>query len=197
MVECRVVAGEWFDPWSGLTFDSADEVDIDHHVPLFHAHVTGGSSWDADLRRRFANDPENLNAIASTLNRSKGSRGPDEWQPPDAASHCQYARQWQAVKSKYHLRIGGSERRALDEMLATCDGLPQTPTPSSTASPVLPGVTPISPPASRGKVYESCEEAEAAGEQRIIGSRGDGMGFPRAMVLNARDGDDDGVVCEQ
>ena len=46
-------------------------------------------------------------------------------------------------------------------------------------------------------VYASCEEAEAAGEPRIQGSEGSGQGFPEATVPSARDGDGDGVVCEQ
>ena len=45
--------------------------------------------------------------------------------------------------------------------------------------------------------YESCEEAEAAGEMRVKGSKGDGEGFPTSMVPSARDGDSDGVVCEK
>ena len=190
---CRVVEGEWLDLWGGETYDSADEVDIDHHVPLAHAHATGGSSWDADLRRKFANDPENLNAMSASLNRSKGSRGPDEWQPPDESSHCEYARQWEAVKQEYQLAIGGSERVALDKMLATCDNTLPTPTPPSRYLPVQPSPTPVS----TGNLYESCEEAEAAGEERIAGGKGPGRGFPRDMVPSARDGDNDGVVCEK
>ena len=44
-------------------------------------------------------------------------------------------------------------------------------------------------------MYRSCDDAAAAGEQRVQGNKGDGKGFPQAMVPNARDGD--GVVCEQ
>ena len=46
-------------------------------------------------------------------------------------------------------------------------------------------------------VYGSCEEATAAGEQRILGSQGGGRGYPTAMVPSARDGDGDGIVCEK
>ena len=46
-------------------------------------------------------------------------------------------------------------------------------------------------------VYASCEEAEEAGETRVQGFAGEGRGFPREMVPNARDGDGDGVVCER
>ena len=45
-------------------------------------------------------------------------------------------------------------------------------------------------------MYGSCEEAEAAGEQRVQGSLGGGHCYPKAMVPSARDGDGDGVVCE-
>ena len=45
-------------------------------------------------------------------------------------------------------------------------------------------------------VYESCQEAEA-GDERIQGSSGGGRGFPAEMVPSARDGDGDGMVCEQ
>ena len=46
-------------------------------------------------------------------------------------------------------------------------------------------------------VYGSCEEAAAAGEERVQGSRGGGRGFPAEMVSSARDGDGDGIVCER
>ena len=189
---CRVVAGEWFDQWGGETYYSAGDVDIDHHVPLAHAHETGGSAWDKDLKVEFANDPVNLNAMSSSLNSRKGSRGPDEWQPPEEASYCEYARQWEAVKEKYQLRIAESERLALDAMLETCDSTLPTPTPPSRYLPVQPSSTPVP----TGNVYGSCEEAEAAGEERIVGTNGPGRGFPQAMVPSARDGDRDGVVCE-
>ena len=43
-------------------------------------------------------------------------------------------------------------------------------------------------------VYGSCEEGEPRGEQRAQGSKGGGRGYPKAVVLSARDGD--GVACE-
>ena len=52
-------------------------------------------------------------------------------------------------------------------------------------------------PELQNSVYGSCEEATAAGEQRILGSQGGGRGYPTAMVPSARDGDGDGIVCEK
>ena len=69
-----------------------------------------------------------------------------------------------------------------------------TPTPGPVATP-----TTEVPPADTGTegVYESCDDAEAAGEERVQGSSGSGRGFPQSMVPSARDGDGDGVVCEE
>ena len=49
----------------------------------------------------------------------------------------------------------------------------------------------------QNSVYQSCEEAEAAGEQRVQGSKGGGRGFPNETVPSARDWDGDGIVCER
>ena len=44
--------------------------------------------------------------------------------------------------------------------------------------------------------YRTCEEAEAAGEVREQGDKGQGWGFPIEIVTGERDGDQDGFVCE-
>ena len=55
---------------------------------------------------------------------------------------------------------------------------------------------PAATPTPAGRVYGSCAEAEAAGEERVQGSIGESWGFPAELVPSARDGDGDGVVCE-
>ncbi|MDE2993234.1 MAG: thermonuclease family protein [Chloroflexota bacterium] len=45
--------------------------------------------------------------------------------------------------------------------------------------------------------FESCDAAEKAGVERVLGAKGTGRGFPAALVPSARDGDSDGVVCEK
>ena len=169
---CRVVSGLWIDPWTGNEFTDPADVEIDHHVPVYNAHRSGGSGWSSGQRRTFYNDVENLNALSGEVNRDKSAWTPDRWRPPDGSTHCAYAVQWQYVKEKYGLSFAAGERRTLDAMLATCD------------------------PDTSQAAYRTCEEAEAAGEQRVLGSKGDGLGFPRRMVPSARDGDEDGVVCE-
>ena len=67
--------------------------------------------------------------------------------------------------------------------------------PVSSPSVILPTATSVPRPTK--SVYSSCEAAESAGERRIRGSKGPGRGFPAAMVPSKRDGDSDGVVCEE
>ena len=121
--DCRVVAGEWLGPWSGEIFTDASDVDIDHHVPLGHAHEAGGWSWDAERKRAFANDmsnPASLQATKATLNRAKGKQPPDQWRPDDTRGWCRYSGDWIAVKTRWELTVTEVEKQALLEMLASC-----------------------------------------------------------------------------
>ena len=115
---CRVVSGLWADAWTGERFRLASELHVDHHVPVYNAHISGGGEWDAPQRRRFYNDLDNLNAISAAANTDKGAQGPDEWRPPLRASWRQYAEQWLAIKRKYGLSFTRPEWQALEEMLA-------------------------------------------------------------------------------
>ena len=121
--ECTVAAGEWPDPFTGETFTMARQLDVDHLVPLANAHRSGGWQWDDARKRDFANSLDYANhliAVAAAANRSKRDRGPEEWRPPNAAYHCQYARDWIAVKDEWDLTATAAEWAALEEMLAEC-----------------------------------------------------------------------------
>ena len=134
---CRVTGGEWLGPWSGEVFTDASDVDIDHHVPLGHAHVSGGWLWDADRKREYANDlsnPPSLQVTGASVNRSKGKKPPDAWRPEIRAGWCRYAADWIDVKSRWQLTVTHAETRALRDMLDSCDyagswGLSGSPSP--------------------------------------------------------------------
>lgn len=117
---CRVDYGRWLDPYTNVLFHDAGELDIDHIVPLRHAHGHGGDQWPLSQRRRFANDPANLLAVSASANRSKGHRGPDEWRPPNKTFWCEYARRWQAIKADYQLMVTPPEQAAIEDMLSYC-----------------------------------------------------------------------------
>ena len=71
------------------------------------------------------------------------------------------------------------------------------PTPQPTAA-QEPTVQPTTEPTPEPQpTFESCDAAEKAGVERVLGAKGTGRGFPAALVPSARDGDSDGVVCEK
>ena len=121
---CRVLTGRWQDPWTGQTYTAAADLDIDHHVPLRNAHVSGGAAWSAARQQAYyRNDrgvPGALQVIAGSTNRQKGDRGSETWQPPLRQSWCQYAQTWVEVKVEYDLTVTRAERTALADMLAKC-----------------------------------------------------------------------------
>lgn len=117
---CTVATGRWHDPYSGNIFTSAGDLDIDHLVPLRHAHGHGGDSWDERHRRQFANDPANLLPVSASANRSKGASSPDQWLPNNRGYWCQYGQHWQQIKQRYRLLITPPEQQAIDELLGTC-----------------------------------------------------------------------------
>ena len=60
-----------------------------------------------------------------------------------------------------------------------------------------PGPPTAQPALPVSRVYATCADAAAAGEPKIQGTKGAGMGFVSNMVPSERDGDEDGVVCER
>lgn len=114
---CNVSWGEWLCPYTGKTSYKASDLDIDHIVPLAHAHRTGGVLWPREKKRAFANDPENLLVVDDSTNQEKGDQDPTAWKPPQTHYWAEYARRWRAVKLKYGLVISVQEERALQEML--------------------------------------------------------------------------------
>ncbi len=53
----------------------------------------------------------------------KGSRGPEEWRPPDETYWCTYAVDWISIKGRWDLTATDGEWKALRDMLDTCDQL--------------------------------------------------------------------------
>lgn len=119
--KCKVKKGTWVDPYTTVKFDSPRKIDIDHIVPLGHAHIAGGFRWNEEEKKQFANDVENLIAVSSSANRSKGAKAPDKWVPENDEFLCEYAQQWMYIKDKYNLRIFKKEQKTLDELLELCD----------------------------------------------------------------------------
>jgi hypothetical protein len=95
-------------------------VQIDHIVPLAFAWDMGARKWPDQLRKRFANDPANLLAVAGRANQDKGDLPPGEWIPPNAAFWCQYAVAFSAVLRGYGLPVDEASARELRNAAASC-----------------------------------------------------------------------------
>ncbi|MBW8191323.1 HNH endonuclease family protein [Neiella marina] len=117
---CIVDLGEWYDPYSGHTFNKASDLDIDKIVALEWAHRHGGADWPTSKKAQFANDPVNLQPVSLSLNRQKGSKGPTEWLPPNQQYRCQYVARFAAVVRQYGLQFSTSDAQAVRQMLTTC-----------------------------------------------------------------------------
>lgn len=118
-----MASGRWFDVYTGVTFTSPGELDIDHVVPLADAWKSGASAWTHEQRVAYANNldqPEALVAVSFAANRSKGDRSPDQWKPPNQADWCAYSQAWVSVKVRWHLTVTLAENAALGAMLAMC-----------------------------------------------------------------------------
>ncbi len=124
---CVVTAGILDDEYAGRTyvFDrSPNNIDIDHIVARSNAWQTGASAFDEDTLREFGNDPLNLLAVSSSLNRQKGDGDAATWLPPAKDYRCEYVSRQIAIKHKYELWVVKAEKAAMERVLDTC---PQEP----------------------------------------------------------------------
>ena len=120
---CKVIEGDWFSSYDGLSFTDPAELDIDHMVPLAEAWDSGASAWDPNRRQAFANDldhPQALRAVSASSNRSKGDLDPGQWKPTRDAAWCEYANDWVTVKKAWDLTADQNEVDDLRVMLRTC-----------------------------------------------------------------------------
>jgi hypothetical protein len=153
---CKVVEGDWFSLYDGLTFSDPAELDIDHMVPLAEAWDSGAATWDAGRRQAFANDldhPGALRAVSASSNRSKGDLDPGQWKPTRDSAWCQYAGDWVTVKKAWDLSADQNEIDDLKVMLRTCGGhSPPSAGPATTPATAGPTTPTSRPPFARGTV---------------------------------------------
>ncbi|MET8003501.1 HNH endonuclease family protein [Nonomuraea glycinis] len=118
---CEVIAMDLPDPYTGRMIDwrksDADEVQVDHVVPLAYGWRMGARRWRMTKRLDFANDPLNLLPVLGRANEQKDAAGPSDWLPPQRRIRCAYVTRFAQVAKKYALPVTRADRKA---MLAQC-----------------------------------------------------------------------------
>ena len=170
--ECRVATGRWFGAFTGAYVEDPGDLDIDHMVPLKNAHLSGAWAWNPAMKEEYANylgEENHLIAVTASANRSKGAKGPEEWGPPELGYWCQYATDWAEIKEWWELTMTKVESEIVMDMLGTCENPPDVDVREALESAT--GEHQFEPEEeSESSVYQLCEEAESAGEQRVQGS---------------------------
>ena len=108
----KVTAGLWVCRYTGQVIRNPSELDIDHLVALGEIDAAGASDWPIARRTEFANDPENLVAVASGSNRSKGDKDAYLWMPPNIANCSWYLDAREHIWEKYEVDVDAEERKA-------------------------------------------------------------------------------------
>nr|BFE85419.1 hypothetical protein GCM10020093_080200 [Planobispora longispora] len=115
--DCVVVAMELRDPYTGKTIrwskKRADEVQVDHVIPLSYEWRMGARHWTAAKRARIANDPLNLMPVEGDVNEAKGGLGPARWLPPRRKIRCAYAVRFAQVALKYNLPVTRADKAVM------------------------------------------------------------------------------------
>ena len=195
--EARVVermGGRVYGPYTGTTFGSTRQTDIEHVVATSEAHDSGLCAADAATKRRFASDLANLTLASPKVNRhEKRGRDASEWLP--RMNRCWFAGRVVEVKRKYGLSVDRREASALEEVLSGCAstemvvGEGPAPTSGPTPGATAPGaVDSLRRWDTNGNGRITCKEAREHGIAPVR------QGHPAYRFM--RDGDGDGVVCE-
>ncbi|MED5411347.1 MAG: hypothetical protein VYE30_03300 [Pseudomonadota bacterium] len=118
---CVVRIGEWFDEYTGETFEVAVQVEIDHIIPRMYAHTHGGDRWMPEMKLQFSNDPMNMMLIERREVRRKRDRGPSRYLPREEFQ-CEYVYLWDQLSDKYDLQLSSSDRSTISRILNNeCD----------------------------------------------------------------------------
>ena len=196
-VEARIVAsmgGRVYGPYTGRTFASPRQTDIEHIVAVSEAHDSGLCAAGRETRRRFARDLANLTLAAPETNRcgraGKCAKDAAEWQP--ALNRCWFAARVVEVRRKWRLTIDRREAHALEGILSSCRSTEMV---FHAARAVPPRAPAAAPGADALALYDdnrngriTCAEARRHGIAPVR------RGHPAYRYM--RDGDGDGVVCE-
>ncbi len=120
---CKILAGEWQDPYTGRRTTSPADLQIDHLVALSDASSSGGWAWPAERKIAFANDLDDaweLNAVWGPENQRKSDYGPDGWLPPVTGFRCTYVVAYSRIKAHWNLTVTPAQWAAIERVWTSC-----------------------------------------------------------------------------
>lgn len=188
-IELRIIAenlgGRITSPYTGETFASRSETDIEHIVATSEAHDSGLCATSLALRRQFAQDLLNLTLASPALNRyDKSGKDLAEWLP--GLNRCWFVQTVVAVKAKYNLTMDDVEAAVARQVLGACE---DTSSDSAPISPNSAGVvqTPPSVPVVE-LLYNANFRARPGVENSIVGGGRAGSRFPFVTTAGDKEG---------
>lgn len=116
---CSVESGRWEDPYTGSVFTDANDMQIDHFVPLKNAYISGAARWNFEKRCLYANFLGNnfqLLPVSGNENQRKSDHTPEDYMPANSAYQCQYLQQWLKVKLIWSLALTPSEKKRVIDL---------------------------------------------------------------------------------
>lgn len=130
---CTVTYGSWYDPYTGQTLTgnpyrgdgTANDLDIDHVIPLNYVNSHGGYYWSSSQKRAYGASLAGMNngvylAVSASENRKKSDKGPSEYYPPNPAYRCTYAQKWRDVARTYSIALSNADYIVVENILETC-----------------------------------------------------------------------------
>jgi len=96
-------ASKVLDEYTNDIIDITD-ADADHVIPIKWMFDNGGCRWSPSRKKAFANDIGNLKFTHKSLNRAKGSKGPNGWLPPGDKAKTRYLKIWSSAANKYNVK---------------------------------------------------------------------------------------------
>ncbi len=123
---CSVIAGSWVDPYAGAEFTDAQDIQIDHMVPLKEAYIAGAYKWTFKERCLYGNYlgyKRHLIAVDGEENNQKSDQTPIDYIPPKKDYLCTYAKDWLTVKALWGLTFTKEEKDYLNQIVKenNCD----------------------------------------------------------------------------
>lgn len=130
---CTVTGGSWNDPYTGQVFTgnpyegdgTANDLDIDHIIPLDYVNSHGGYHWSDTQKRAYGDSLTAMNngvylAASASENRKKGDSGPSVYYPPNTAYRCKYSEEWRNTARTYNIFLSPADYRVVASVLVSC-----------------------------------------------------------------------------